>query len=449
MTADLGLSAAPIRATLWRGTPWTSDTPLERRDQHGQPIPWPRAPEIAFANGTSLACVLSGDALSALPSGSLTAVQVDAIIDHGDSRMTVKDPSTGRPWAHGRWSVSYGAQVGGTGLIPTDGQAVVIVGDTISVTLSEAPATTDALAKRVRWDAPQSLTAAQTKQARDNIGADGALHYRGQVNTAQVSADTLTTIGVYWVTTSGGTAVAGWPGSGGGIYGILEVLPNAPSGGEFIRQRFYRHHVAESIPVMWARIKDGGTWLPWRELDGVRTDIATQSLSDTQKANARTNIGAVEGRSGTGSPLGVVTPTRVGQIYTDTAATLGARAWISTGTTSSSWRVLMGDVQTPLAPLNGALLHAESGNLLRRVGDVVELAVTPAAQSWTSGYAFAAIPPGFRTQSGYLPSSGYGGASATWMAVGAELRLYSSSIPTIQRWRWTWITNDPWPTTLP
>ena len=46
---------------------------------------------------------------------------------------------------------------------------------------------------------------------------------------------------------------------------------------------------------------------------------------------------------GTGSPVGVITPSSAGVQYVDLAATNGALLWISTGTTSSAWKVVDGD----------------------------------------------------------------------------------------------------------
>ena len=130
-TVNLGLNAPHLTVRLWHGRPWTSDTAIQRRAVGGGPLVWPRAPRIEFGNGTFLACSLTGDSLSAMASGSLSAAQVDGIIDHGDRTVTLVDPVTGRVYASGRWDARRGAGSGGVGLVPTDGQAVVIISDTV------------------------------------------------------------------------------------------------------------------------------------------------------------------------------------------------------------------------------------------------------------------------------------------------------------------------------
>ena len=56
---------------------------------------------------------------------------------------------------------------------------------------------------------------------------------------------------------------------------------------------------------------------------------------------------------GNGSPFGVITPASTGVQYVDLQATNGARVWISTGTTNTSWRVVDGD--TGVRVLNSLL----------------------------------------------------------------------------------------------
>lgn len=131
-TVSLGMDAEYLAVRLWKGRPWTSDVAVERRDRSGVRLPWPRAPRLEFAGGITLNFALTGDAMSAMPSGSLTAAQVDGLIAAGSPSVDLADPVTGRVWASGRWAVAYGAGSGGSGLIPTDGQTVVIVSNTIT-----------------------------------------------------------------------------------------------------------------------------------------------------------------------------------------------------------------------------------------------------------------------------------------------------------------------------
>ena len=86
---------------------------------------------------------------------------------------------------------------------------------------------------------------------------------------------------------------------------------------------------------------------------------------------------------GSGSPYGVLTPTSKGIEYTDTAQTNGARKWISTGTTNTSWVVTDGDTgwrrmlssDTDWAPaFTSGTAQTISGFIyVRRVNNFIEL----------------------------------------------------------------------------
>lgn len=128
------MDAPYLSVRLWRGRPWTSDMAIRRQTPSGAPLTFARAPELVFSNGTKLAFALTSDSLTAMASGGLTSAQVDAIIAHGTTTCTLVDPVTGRVYASGRWEASTGAGSGGTGLVPTDGQAVVITAGTVHAT---------------------------------------------------------------------------------------------------------------------------------------------------------------------------------------------------------------------------------------------------------------------------------------------------------------------------
>jgi len=163
--------------------------------------------------------------------------------------------------------------------------------------------------------------------------------------------------------------------------------------------------------------------------------------------------------SGTGFPEGVVTaPT--GSIYIDKAITNGASSWIKkSGTGNTGWQVLEGDTgwrrNNPANSwfLNGATPNADGdpGTRFRRYGNVVHFILgltTPSG--WTNGTDFLAVPNGFRHPNtlGYMPGGYSTASSMAVVSTGTTMRFYSGVISSA-RFQWTWITNDPWPTTLP
>ena len=164
-------------------------------------------------------------------------------------------------------------------------------------------------------------------------------------------------------------------------------------------------------------------------------------------------------KRGTGFPEGVVTA-NVGTVYIDTAITNGASSWVKkSGTGSTGWWILEGDTgwrsNDPANSwfLNGATPGADGdlGTRFRREGNVVHCVLCLTTPSgWTNGTDFLAVPNGFRTPNNakYMPG-GY--AAAGTMSVysnGTSMRFYSGVVSSA-RFQWTWITNDPWPTTLP
>lgn len=194
-------------------------------------------------------------------------------------------------------------------------------------------------------------------------------------------------------------------------------------------------------------------------LTGDQTVAGVKTFSSSPIVPSGTSIGGVLYLTGTGFPDGVVSAS-VGSIYIDTAITNGASSWIKkSGTGNTGWKVLEGDTgwrrNDPANSwfLNGATpgVDGDLGTCFRREGNVVHCTLgltTPAG--WTNGTDFLAVPNGFRTPNNakYMPG-GYTGAST--MAVysaGTSMRFYSGVVSNV-RFQWTWITNDPWPTTLP
>ena len=164
---------------------------------------------------------------------------------------------------------------------------------------------------------------------------------------------------------------------------------------------------------------------------------------------------------GTGMPEGKVTASP-GTYYTDTAGTNGAWRWIKkTGTATTGWDVMTGDTGwRDLTPylVNGAMRGGGTPGTesikIKRSDNVVQFIASFSWPTWTSGQSVLTFPrAGFSTPSGgqYMPT-GYGTPPNVVMAmVGTthEVRVYITTASVGSRYQWTWITDDPWPTTLP
>lgn len=104
---------------------------------------------------------------------------------------------------------------------------------------------------------------------------------------------------------------------------------------------------------------------------------------------------AVSPAVGTGSPVGVRTPTARGLLYVDTAVTLGALMWVSTGTTSASWRVLSGE--TGWRDMAASVINSSGGSVVAcRVGATlfVSTNVIPTSSGTVSVLPAGVLPAG-------------------------------------------------------
>lgn len=161
--------------------------------------------------------------------------------------------------------------------------------------------------------------------------------------------------------------------------------------------------------------------------------------------------------TGTGFPEGKVTAP-VGAIYTDSAATNGAIRWVKTsGTGATGWKVEYGDTGRRTLHNGDNPPSTGSGTVrVRRVGDTVSLSIFAYKmdESATSADTLFTIPAGFRAEypiyshpitdrdfkditRATLDINYLGAASVIGTPKG---RLYLTL---------TWLTIDPWPTTLP
>lgn len=162
---------------------------------------------------------------------------------------------------------------------------------------------------------------------------------------------------------------------------------------------------------------------------------------------------------GTGMPEGRVTASP-GTYYTDTAGTNGAWRWLKkTGTGTTGWDVMTGDTGwRDLTPylVNGAMRGGGSPGTeflsIRRSGQVVNVAISLSLASWKSGDTAISFPrAGFSCQSPYVPDGYNNPPNATLAATATthDFKVYAAITSQGLRWQWSWITPDPWPTTLP
>ena len=162
---------------------------------------------------------------------------------------------------------------------------------------------------------------------------------------------------------------------------------------------------------------------------------------------------------GTGMPEGKVTA-NPGTYYTDTAGTNGAWRWIKkTGTGTTGWDVMTGDTGwRDLTPylVNGAMRGGGTPGTdffaIRRSGQVVNAVISLSLASWRSGDAAISFPrAGFSCPSPYVPDGYNNPPNATLAATATthDFKVYAAITSQGLRWQWSWITPDPWPTTLP
>lgn len=164
--------------------------------------------------------------------------------------------------------------------------------------------------------------------------------------------------------------------------------------------------------------------------------------------------------SGSGSPVGTVTPSSVGALYVDTAATLGARMWISTGTANTAWRVVLGDTgaRKLTEPPGWAGTAGSAGVYLRRTGSRVRLSVSDGKFSATAAdVTIAGRAAGFEPT---VIDSAAIIAEASENKVARLFCIPSSIVPTtmvrmsveinaIYNGYVEWDTAESWPTVLP
>nr|DAL17852.1 MAG TPA_asm: hypothetical protein [Caudoviricetes sp.] len=170
-------------------------------------------------------------------------------------------------------------------------------------------------------------------------------------------------------------------------------------------------------------------------------------------------------QSGSGSPLGSVTPAALGALYLDRAATVGAVLWRASGATNADWYVVVGDTgwasltsyfisTVGLANMGIAYLGGAS---IRRIGASVYVNMKTIGVADTAKHDnVGSIPFGFRgldaddnrffpvtSDVAQLPLGQAG------MREGDKFQFWFSSLGNYRAINMTWVTAQPWPTTLP
>lgn len=161
-------------------------------------------------------------------------------------------------------------------------------------------------------------------------------------------------------------------------------------------------------------------------------------------------------RVGQGSPYNVIAPRQKGETWTDLDQTNGARKWVATGTTATSWVVTDGDTgwRNVASLLVNGWATGASSLYLRRLNGVTFLKSSSVGLTGASATldAFMTLPTGFRCPNGdyglvgvcSIPGAGTllpinrGMSDVVMCSARGYVSTFSS-----------WGTDEPWPTSLP
>ena len=163
--------------------------------------------------------------------------------------------------------------------------------------------------------------------------------------------------------------------------------------------------------------------------------------------------------SGTGSPEGKVAAS-VGAVYVDEASTSGAIRWIkTTGTGLTGWKVERGDTGWRLIPNRNPEPEQTGQIFIRRIGDRCSIRVVDFTMPGNYAAHMASIPQGFRNAEEFYGLLVDSSAQSTNSVVGSYTLNQFSWARNInggterpghpQSGEMDYLTDDPWPTTLP
>lgn len=192
---------------------------------------------------------------------------------------------------------------------------------------------------------------------------------------------------------------------------------------------------------------------------GVGTTAGTVAAGDDARF-----VNAQKMLSGSGSPLGSVTPTSAGSLYVDTDRTLGAYVWAAAGATSSDWTVVDGDtgwrnIEGDLTLSSCGITSVAGGIHLRRTGPLVffrGLGVVVAdttkhdkVYTLPSGFGGSATNNDDNAMIPVMSDAEAGLLGQVGLREGTSVMFWFASTGSYRSWRGIWHTTSPWPTTLP
>lgn len=182
-------------------------------------------------------------------------------------------------------------------------------------------------------------------------------------------------------------------------------------------------------------------------------------VADSGQTNGMRWTTGVKQFEGTGSPEGVVTA-GVGSRYTDTAATNGAVLWVKfSGAGNTGWRTVVAD--TGRRDLGSVLVNGwTAGIQIRRLNGTVSVLITAPVGTAATSDTMYVLPSGFRStgltnistryplvvNNALDTSRSFASDVSTFglRFLGAAYTGVNGGVVTA-----TWLTDDPWPTTLP
>ena len=157
------------------------------------------------------------------------------------------------------------------------------------------------------------------------------------------------------------------------------------------------------------------------------------------------------GYRGTGSPEGKIAAP-VGAIYTDTSATNGAIRWIKTiGTGSTGWGVEYGD--TGMRNISASSTATDGSFVIQRVGNLVWLFASTTTFDMSNGATITTLPVGFRPHRYVYTQTPSYWATDTLRTIrvvtSGDMVVRGGADSETLNFTFPFVTNDPWPTSLP
>lgn len=147
----------------------------------------------------------------------------------------------------------------------------------------------------------------------------------------------------------------------------------------------------------------------------------------------------------------------VGSRYIDKTASQGAVEWVkrSGGDSNAGWMCLAGDtglrnIASLVSKPAGAIINTA---YVRRIGQVVDfyfdLTMPSSTANWQLLTSLAGFAPGFNRYAGLQDNSELGNTRGTVIEADGGIVIYGPQPGNRDRYEGTFLTPDPWPTSLP